>query len=68
MIVYPGGRPDAVSETEILIAYGPCCFASKAGQLAGNHFLTISDRLDVLAKVGRSVLWEGAKPITFRAG
>jgi hypothetical protein len=68
VIVYPGGRPDAVSETEILVAYGPCCFASKAGQLAGNHFLTITDRLDVLAKVGRSVLWDGAKPITFRAG
>lgn len=66
IIVYPGGRPDAVSETEILVAYGPCCFASKAGQLAGNHFLTIRDRLDVLAKVGRSVLWDGAKPITFR--
>ena len=27
VIVYPGG----VSETEILIAYGPTCFASKAG-------------------------------------
>lgn len=67
VIVYPGGRPDAVSETEILVAYGPCCFASKAGQLAGNHFLTIRDRLDVLARVGRAVLWDGAKPITFCA-
>lgn len=65
VIVYPGG-PESVSETEILVAYGPCCFASKAGQLAGNHFLTIRDRLDVLAKVGRGVLWEGAKAITFR--
>lgn len=62
VIVYPGG----VSETEILIAYGPCCFSSKAGQLAGNHFLTIRDGLDRLARTGRSVLWEGAKPITFR--
>lgn len=68
VIVYPGGRPDAVSETEILVAYGPCCFASKAGQLAGNHFLTITSGLDRLAKAGRSVLWDGAKPITFRAG
>ena len=66
VIVYPGG-PDSVSETEILVAYGPCCFASKAGQLAGNHFLTIRDRLDVLARLGRAVLWDGAKPITFRA-
>ncbi len=64
IIVYPGG----VSETEILIAYGPCCFSSKAGQLAGNHFLTITGGLDRLAKIGRSVLWDGAKNITFRKG
>lgn len=64
VIVYPGG----VSETEILVAYGPACFASKAGQLAGNHFLTIAADLDRLARVCRAVLWEGAKGITFSAG
>jgi hypothetical protein len=63
VIVHPGG----MSETEILVAYGPCCFASKAGQLAGNHFLTIREGLDRLARVGRSVLWDGAKGIVFRA-
>ncbi|WP_372621065.1 DUF3830 family protein [Falsiroseomonas sp.] len=68
VIVYPGGMPTSLSETEILIAYGPCGFASKAGPLAGNHFLTISDKLDALARIGRSVLWDGAKNITFRAG
>jgi hypothetical protein len=62
VIVHPGG----MSETEILLAYGPCCFASKAGQLAGNHFLTITAGLDRLARIGRAVLWEGAKPIVFR--
>jgi hypothetical protein len=67
VIVYPGGMPTSLSETEILIAYGPCCFASKAGQLAGNHFLTILDGGERLAKVGRGVLWDGAKNITFRA-
>ena len=61
VILYPGG----VSETEILIAYGPCCFASKAGQLAGNHFLTLTDGMDQLAELGRLVLWEGAKDICF---
>src|SRR4051812_19066937 len=35
VILYPG----RVSETEILIAYGHTSFASKAGALAGNHFL-----------------------------
>lgn len=59
VILYPGG----VSETEILIAYGPTRFASKAGQLAGNHFLTIRDGLERLAEVGREVLWQGARPI-----
>src|SRR6185437_316331 len=29
---------DGVSETEILIPYGSANFASKVGQLAGNHF------------------------------
>lgn len=61
VILYPGG----LSETEILVAYGPCCFASKAGQLSGNHFLTITDGLDALGALGRAVLWEGAKQIAF---
>lgn len=62
IILYPGG----ISETEILLAYGPTSFASKAGPLAGNHVLTIREGLDRLAVIGRSVLWDGAKPITFR--
>lgn len=62
VILYSGG----VSETEILLAYGPTAFASKAGPLAGNHFLTITDRLDRLAELGRETLWSGAKPILFR--
>lgn len=61
MILYPGG----VSETEILLAYGPVAFASKAGPLAGNHFLTITADLDKLAELGRDTLWHGAKPIRF---
>jgi hypothetical protein len=67
IIVHPG-HVSGVSETEILVAYGPCCFASKAGQLAGNHFLTIHQDLDRLARVCRSVLWDGAKDIVFKAG
>ena len=63
MIVYPSG----ISETEILLAYGGVRFASKMGQLAGNHFLTITSDLDKLAELGRAVLWEGAKPIRIEA-
>ncbi len=62
-VVYPGG----VSETEILLAYGGVRFASKVGQLAGNHFITITSGLDKLYELGRSVLYEGAKPIRIEA-
>ena len=63
MLLYPGG----LSETELLLAYGPTRFASKAGQLAGNHFLTITDDLDRLAEVGRHILWAGAQEILFES-
>jgi Protein of unknown function (DUF3830) len=61
ILLYAGG----VSETEILFPYGQTCFASKAGQLAGNHFLTIFEGRELLAEVGEKVLWEGAQPIRF---
>ena len=60
IILYPGG----VSETEVLIAYGYTSFASKAGQLAGNHFLTIVSGADHLAELGKLTLWKGAQTIT----
>ena len=59
MILYPGG----ISETEILLAYGGVNFASKMGQLAGNHFITITSGLDRLTEMCKGVLWEGAKTI-----
>ncbi|MGQ3030783.1 MAG: DUF3830 family protein [Ferrovibrionaceae bacterium] len=59
ILLYPGG----ISETEILLAYGGVRFASKVGQLAGNHFITVTDGVENLAKLGRMVLWEGAKEI-----
>jgi hypothetical protein len=61
LLFYPGG----ISETEILFPYGYTCFASKAGQLAGNHFATIEEGEDHLAELGRRVLWEGAQEIVF---
>ena len=63
-ILYPGG----ISETEILLAYGAVRFASKAGQLAGNHFLTIVDGLDRLRPLGELTLWQGVQPILFERG
>ena len=61
IILYPGG----ISETEILMAYGGVSFASKMGQLAGNHFITVTSGLENLATLGKSVLWKGALPIRF---
>ncbi len=61
IILYPGG----VSETEILLAYGHVNFASKAGQLSGNHFITLHSGLDNLNALGRRTLWEGAQDMTF---
>jgi hypothetical protein len=61
LLLYPGG----LSEVEILFPYGATCFASKMGQLAGNHFATIEEGRDQLSELGRRVLWEGAQPISF---
>jgi hypothetical protein len=61
VLFYPGGY----SETEILFPYGPTNFASKMGQLAGNHFLTITEGLHRLPEVGQKVVWNGAQDIEF---
>ena len=58
LVLYPGG----VSETEILLAYGYVNFASKAGQLAGNHFATVVEGNENLRPLGREV------PLGGRAG
>ncbi|HXM55862.1 MAG TPA: DUF3830 family protein [Candidatus Dormibacteraeota bacterium] len=62
LLLYPGG----LSETEILFPYGATLFASKVGQLAGNHFATLhSDAHPHLAELGRRVLWHGAQDVEF---
>ena len=61
MLLYPGG----ISETEILLAYGGVRFASKMGQLAGNHFITITSNLENVAPLGKLALWKGAQDIVF---
>jgi hypothetical protein len=63
LLIHPGG----ISETEILLAYGGVRFASKVGQLAGNHFLTVTEGADQLRPLGECVLWQGAQDILFEA-
>ena len=61
-MLYPGGY----SETEILFVYGSSRFASKMGQLAGNHFLTVCKGRENLEAFGKLVLWQGAQTIAFK--
>ena len=63
ILLYPGG----ISETEILLAYGGVRFACKMGQLAGNHFITITSGTEHLAALGKMALWQGAQPIRFES-
>jgi len=63
ILFYPGG----FSEAEILFTYGSASFASKMGELAGNHFMTIVSGRDRLAEFGNFVLWRGAQEIEFTA-
>ena len=63
ILLYPGG----ISETEILLAYGGVRFASKVGQLAGNHFLTVTEGRERLRPLGEHVLWHGAQEILFES-
>jgi hypothetical protein len=60
LIFYRGGY----SEAELLVAYGSVNFASKLGQLAGNHFMTLTSGVDSLPELGRLTLWEGAQKLT----
>lgn len=61
ILLYPGGY----SETEILFPYGGTRFASIMGQLAGNHFLTVTEGGEDLRALGEKTLWEGAQDIVF---
>jgi len=64
ILYYPGG----VSEREMLITYGSALFSSRVGQLQGNHFATIVDGAEMLAEMGRRLLWEGAQRILIERG
>jgi hypothetical protein len=47
----------------MLIPYGSAIFASRVGQLQGNHFATIVEGADRLREMGEKVLWNGAQEI-----
>lgn len=61
LLIYAGD----LSEAEVLLPYGAAAFASKAGSLAGNHILTISEGANLLPEIGKALLWKGAISIVF---
>jgi hypothetical protein len=56
ILLYPGYR----NVQEILIACGPTCFKSQAGELAGNHVATLNATPTELTALEDRTLYEGA--------
>jgi len=59
LLLYAGD----ISEPELLIPYGACAFASRAGALAGNHVVTLEGDLDSLRARAERLLRQGAEPL-----
>ncbi|WP_121744277.1 DUF3830 family protein [Natronorubrum halophilum] len=62
ILLYPGYK----NEQELLIACGPTCFKSPAGELAGNHVACLDATRDELAALEERTLRDGVQPITVR--
>ncbi len=60
VLLYPGYR----NEQEILIACGPTCFKSPAGELAGNHVATLDASAERLKELEQRTLQEGSFDVT----
>jgi hypothetical protein len=52
------------SEAELLIPYGACKFASKAGTLAGSPVITLDGSLEDLAALGSLLIAKGMQTLT----
>lgn len=61
LLFYPG----FITESEILLPYGPAIFATKIGLVAGNHFATVIDGWERLEEMGRMVHWQGSQDVEF---
>ncbi|WP_415380550.1 DUF3830 family protein [Halosimplex sp. TS25] len=59
VLLYPGYR----NEQEILLACGPTCFKSPAGELAGNHVATLDASREELRELEELTLRDGAQDI-----
>lgn len=62
VLLYPGFR----NEQEILLACGPTCFKSPAGELAGNHVATLDASAEELQELEELTLQEGVQDVEIR--
>ena len=51
------------SQAELLIPYGACAFASKAGSLAGSPVITLDDSFEDLRALGSLLIAEGVQTL-----
>jgi uncharacterized protein DUF3830 len=56
-----------MSHAELLIPYGACAFASKAGTLAGSPVITLDGSLEDLRAVGNLLLAKGRQSLTLKS-
>jgi hypothetical protein len=59
ILLYAGPK----SVPELLIPYGFCAFACRAGNLAGNHVVTLDDDSSSLSSLGHALIYAGAQPL-----
>jgi len=59
LLLYAGGA----SEPELLVPYGACAFASRAGTLAGNHVITLEGDITGLRGLGEALQRHGAQSL-----
>ncbi|WP_255152230.1 DUF3830 family protein [Halorarius halobius] len=62
VLLYPGFK----NESELLLACGPTCFKSPAGEQAGNHVATLDTSRDTLRSLEATTLEEGGLDVEFR--
>jgi len=62
ILLYAG----SASQAELLIPYGACAFASKAGTLAGSPVITLEGSFENLCALGSLLIAKGMQPMTLK--
>jgi len=62
VLLYPGYKNDK----ELLLACGPTCFKSPAGEQAGNHVATVDASRETLREIEETTLNDGGQDVEIR--